>query len=58
MYEELRMRAQTSEIPTSGDFAADHADGQDDDVEKRILGCGSGTSFTPSSFPRALRSIE
>src|ERR1017187_3851165 len=31
MYEELKMRAQTFEVLTGGDFAADHADGQDDD---------------------------
>lgn len=35
MYEELRMRAQTFEILTGGDFAADHADGQDDDPSAR-----------------------
>jgi hypothetical protein len=33
MYEELRMRAQTFEVLTGGDFAADRADGQDDDPE-------------------------
>lgn len=30
MYEELRLRAQTFEVLTGGDFAADHANGQDD----------------------------
>jgi len=30
MYEELRLRAQTFEVLTGGEFAADHADGQDD----------------------------
>jgi hypothetical protein len=30
MYEELRLRAQTFEVLTGGDFAADNADGQDD----------------------------
>lgn len=30
MYEELRLGAQTFEVPTGGKFAADHADGQDD----------------------------
>jgi len=30
MYEELRLRAQTFEVLTGGDFAADHADGGDD----------------------------
>jgi hypothetical protein len=30
MYEELRLRAQTFEVLTGGDFAADHSDGQDD----------------------------
>ena len=30
MYEELRIRAQTFEVLTGGDFAADHADGYDD----------------------------
>jgi hypothetical protein len=30
MYEELRLRAQTFEVLTGGDFAADHADGRDD----------------------------
>ena len=30
MYEELRLRAQTFEVLTGGDFAADHADGSDD----------------------------
>jgi len=35
MYEELRMRAQTFEILTGGDFAADHAEGQDDEQRTR-----------------------
>jgi hypothetical protein len=30
MYEELRLRAQTFEVLTGGDFSADNADGQDD----------------------------
>jgi hypothetical protein len=30
MYEELRIRAQTFEVLTGGDFAADHSDGYDD----------------------------
>jgi Helicase conserved C-terminal domain len=30
MYEELRLRAQTFEVLTGGDFAADHSDGLDD----------------------------
>jgi hypothetical protein len=30
MYEELRLRAQTFEVLTGGDFAADHADGHED----------------------------
>ena len=30
MYEELRLRAQTFEVLTGGDFATDHADGLDD----------------------------
>lgn len=30
MYEELRLRAQTFEVLTGGDFAADHADGLDE----------------------------
>jgi hypothetical protein len=30
MYEELRLRTQTFEVLTGGDFAADHADGYDD----------------------------
>jgi hypothetical protein len=32
MYEELRLRSQTFEVLTGGDFAADHADGLDDTV--------------------------
>jgi len=32
MYEELRLRAQTFEVLTGGDFAADHAGGMDDTV--------------------------
>ncbi|MFH1021812.1 MAG: DEAD/DEAH box helicase [Planctomycetota bacterium] len=40
MYEELRLRAQTFEVLTGGDFAADHADGQDDssNAEGKELG--------------------
>jgi hypothetical protein len=30
MYEELRLRAQTFEVLTGGEFAADHADDQDE----------------------------
>jgi hypothetical protein len=33
MYEELRFRSQTFEVLTGGDFAADHAEGQDDTFE-------------------------
>ena len=32
MYEELRLRAQTFEVLTGGEFAADHADGQEENV--------------------------
>lgn len=32
MYEELRLRAQTFEVLTGGDFAADHADGLDSEA--------------------------
>jgi len=35
MYEELRLRSQTFEVLTGGDFAADHADGQDDIPESQ-----------------------
>jgi len=40
MYEELRLRAQTFEVLTGGDFAADHADGNDDatDAEGKEMG--------------------
>jgi hypothetical protein len=38
MYEELRLRAQTFEVLTGGDFAADHADGQDDTSECKESG--------------------
>ena len=45
MYEELRLRAQTFEVLTGGDFAADHADGQDDD--KKAQGEELGVSVLP-----------
>ena len=40
MYEELRLRAQTFEVLTGGDFAADHADRNDDasDAEGKEMG--------------------
>jgi hypothetical protein len=39
MYEELRLRAQTFEVLTGGDFAADHVEGQDDTgMEGKELG--------------------
>ena len=40
MYEELRLRAQTFEVLTGGDFSADHADGGEDalDAEGKELG--------------------
>ncbi len=50
MYEELRLRAQTFEVLTGGEFAADHADGQDslsDEEGKEI-----GTTALP--LPAAL----
>jgi hypothetical protein len=45
MYEELRLRAQTFEVLTGGDFTADHADGQDDTTG--LQGEESGLSAVP-----------
>jgi len=47
MYEELKMRAQTFEVLTGGDFAADHADGQDDDPKA----CGKELGVTLVPLP-------
>lgn len=33
MFEELRLRAQTFEMLTGGDYAADHAEGNDEDKD-------------------------
>jgi hypothetical protein len=49
IYEELRLRAQTFEVLTGGDFAADHAadhaDGQDDDP--KAMGKELGVKLVP-----------
>ncbi len=55
MYEELRMRAQTFEILTGGDFAADHADGQDDDPSARGKELGVNLIPLPPRMVRELR---
>jgi len=45
MYEELRLRAQTFEVLTGGDLAADDATGRDDDESAE--GRESGLRFVP-----------
>jgi hypothetical protein len=55
MYEELRMRAQTFEVLTGGDFAADHADGQDDDDQAFGKEAGLTLVTLPSEMVKDLR---
>jgi hypothetical protein len=45
MYEELRLRAQTFEVLTGGEFAADHADGQEENAPAQ--GEKIGTAVLP-----------
>lgn len=45
MYEELRLRAQTFEVLTGGEFAADHAEEQDDSAKAQ--GEEAGTAALP-----------
>jgi hypothetical protein len=49
MYEELRLRAQTFEVLTGGEFAADHADGQEENVSAQ--GEKLGTAVLPLPPP-------
>ncbi len=55
MYEELRLRAQTFEVLTGGDLAADHAEGHDD--QKQAEGKESTTRYIPlpDSMVEAMR---
>lgn len=50
MYEELRLRAQTFEVLTGGEFAADHADGEDDHPGAQ----GEETGIAAMTLPVAL----
>jgi hypothetical protein len=52
MYEELRLRAQTFEVLTGGDFAADHADGYDDDSDAQ------GKQFGLVALPLPPRMVD
>jgi len=49
MYEELRLRAQTFEVLTGGEFAADHTDGQEENASKE--GEKLGTTILPLPSP-------
>lgn len=55
MYEELKMRAQTFEVLTGGDFAADHADGQDDDPKAGGKELGVNLVPLPAQMVKDLR---
>ena len=55
MYEELRLRAQTFEVLTGGDFAADHADGQDDDKKAQGEELGVSVLTLPPQMLNDLR---
>lgn len=55
MYEELRLRAQTFEVLTGGEFTADHADGQDDAPEAQGKEIGMAVPPLPPSMVEDLR---
>jgi hypothetical protein len=55
MYEELRLRSQTFEVLTGGDFAADHADGQDDIPESQGKELGLSVLPLPPKMINDLR---
>jgi len=52
MYEELRLRAQTFEVLTGGEFAADQADGQDDSLQSQ------GENLRAGILPLPLQMID
>jgi hypothetical protein len=55
MYEELRLRAQTFEVLTGGEFAADHADGQDDIAQPQGKELGISVLPLPQQLIEHLR---
>jgi hypothetical protein len=55
IYEELRLRAQTFEVLTGGEFAADHADGQDDVLEAQGNELGVSVLPLPPAMVEHLR---
>jgi hypothetical protein len=55
MYEELRLRAQTFEVLTGGEFAADHADGQEEPVSASGEKLGSAVLPLPPPMIDHLR---
>ena len=55
MYEELRLRAQTFEVLTGGDFSADHSDGQDDNPNPQGEELGVSVLPLPAQLINDLR---
>lgn len=55
MYEELRLRAQTFEVLTGGEFAADHGDGQDDIAQAQGEELGVSVLPLPPAMVEHLR---
>ena len=55
MYEELRLRAQTFEVLTGGEFAADHADGQEEPISASGEKLGSAVLPLPPPMIEHLR---
>ena len=55
MYEELRLRAQTFEVLTGGEFAADHADGEDDTPQAQGEEIGVNVLPLPPAMVEHLR---
>jgi len=55
MYEELRLRAQTFEVLTGGEFATDHADGQEEPVSASGEKLGSAVLPLPPPMIEHLR---
>jgi len=55
MYEELRLRAQTFEVLTGGEFAADHADGQEEPISASGEKLGSAVLPLPPPMIDHLR---
>jgi hypothetical protein len=55
MYEELRLRAQTFEVLTGGEFAADHADVQEENAPAQVEKIGTAVLPLPQLMIDHLR---